>query len=151
MASIINIRGNKLLSIFAVIYIFYFSSVLSCHGASNALDRRDCRAYGEQGVELEGVVSASPFNWPKKQRLDHYASFTLHLREPICVDAGKDELELGFEEIKNVEIGIIDAREYREIRGRVGARVRCAGNLQPAISGYHANSIILWNSECVEI
>lgn len=133
---------------FAIAFSMNLFAITSSRGHDLTLEPHECRSYGQQSRELEGIVSASPYKWPGKERARHYVSFSLHFGRFICIHPGGDELETGFEGIRNVEIGVRNAREYREIKELVGARVRCVGDLQPAISGYHANSGILWNFVC---
>ncbi|WP_306524462.1 hypothetical protein [Dokdonella sp.] len=138
----------NLLSVAIFIFASFFLSRY-CFGHEEDGGVRNCLMYGEQKSGLVGVISASPFKWPTREKSDHYASFTLHLDEPLCVLKGKDNLEADYDKVENIELGIIDAKDYRETNGIVGSHVRCSGNLQPAISGYHVNSIILWRSACI--
>jgi len=134
-----------------LLFLIFFSPLFNfniCQGAEKKSDIKQCLIYGDRNVELYGVISASPFRWPEKERIDHYSSFTLHLKEPFCTLRGNDNLEVSYNDIENVELGIIDAVDYRAAKGMVGSHVQCAGYLQPAISGYHVNSIILWKFTC---
>lgn len=141
-----NIHGGRfLLSILMVVASLSFLKEGEAGDISEGLV---CRVYGDKNVYFEGIISASPFVWPTKKRGEHYSSFTLHVDEQFCVLPGGDELEPRFEAVDNVELGVIDAEGYRKIKRMIGARVRCLGNLQPALSGYHANSLILWDSMC---
>lgn len=110
-----------------------------------------CRVYGTQIADLEGVISGSPYIWPTHESVAHYAAFSLHFKEPICVDAGVGGFEASHAGVMNIEIGVIDTRDYVSTRTLAGARVRCTGNLQPAISGYHVNSLILWGAACTAV
>lgn len=106
-----------------------------------------CLTYEPSTVTIEGVIKRQTFAGPPNyesvaagdERLDYWI---LHLQAPVCVEAGKYEVDAAESGVQRVQL-ILDARQYREYKRLIGHKVRASGTLSHQETAHHFEELLL--------